>query len=83
MRQLGSASQKDGSNNALRRCESFKNRQEEKERKANLRAQIEAGRALTHRILVIRGAAILTELITAEITEEQLLLAAAGGAEPP
>jgi ABC-type sugar transport system ATPase subunit len=38
--------------------------------------------ALTHRILVIRGAAILTELVTAEITEEQLLLAAAGGAEP-
>jgi ABC-type sugar transport system ATPase subunit len=39
--------------------------------------------ALTHRIFVIRGAAILTELVTAEITEEQLLLAAAGGAEPP
>jgi ABC-type sugar transport system ATPase subunit len=38
---------------------------------------------LSHRILIIRGAAILTEVKTADATEEMLLLAATGGAEPP
>jgi ABC-type sugar transport system ATPase subunit len=36
--------------------------------------------SLTHRILVIRGAAILKELNTADVTEELLLFAATGGA---
>jgi ABC-type sugar transport system ATPase subunit len=36
--------------------------------------------SLTHRILVIRGAAVLSELVTADVTEERLLLAATGGA---
>ena len=37
--------------------------------------------SLTHRILVVRHAAIARELVTADTTEELLLFAAAGGAE--
>jgi ABC-type sugar transport system ATPase subunit len=37
--------------------------------------------ALTHRILVVRHAAIARELVTADTNEELLLLAAAGGSE--
>jgi ABC-type sugar transport system ATPase subunit len=37
--------------------------------------------SLTHRILVVRHAAIARELVTADTTEELLLFAAAGGTE--
>jgi ABC-type sugar transport system ATPase subunit len=37
--------------------------------------------SLTHRILVVRQAAIARELVTADTTEELLLFAAAGGTE--
>jgi ABC-type sugar transport system ATPase subunit len=37
--------------------------------------------SLTHRILVVRHATVARELVTADINEELLLLAAAGGAE--
>jgi ribose transport system ATP-binding protein len=37
--------------------------------------------SLTHRILVVRHAAVSSELVTRNTTEELLLLAAAGGPE--